>query len=221
MNSASRPVIGIFGAGKSGVAIARLALDAGYTVHVATSGTVEDTDQLLRFVAPGVIAATVRDLLTLADILIIAVPLRRFRELPLHAMAGHIVIDVMNYWPPIDGTLPDFNNAERPSSVIIQEALPDTAQLVKTFNHLGYHQMEDLPRPTGAPDRTALAIAGDDADAVETVARLVDDLGFEPLPAGPLTASDRLEPDGPVFGRQLDAMDMRRILQTDHSEQAA
>lgn len=221
MSTTRRPVIGIFGAGKSGVAIARLALDAGYTVQISSSGPADDTDQLLRFVAPGAVATTAHELPERADLLVIAVPLRRFRELPLDALGGHVVVDVMNYWPPIDGTLPEFDAAELPSSTVVRDALPPTARLVKTLNHLGYHQMEDLARPAGAPDRTALAIAGDDPTAVETVARLVDDLGFDPVPTGALTASDRLEPDGPVFGKQLDAADMRRSLELDRREQAA
>ncbi|GAA1738773.1 hypothetical protein GCM10009809_37550 [Isoptericola hypogeus] len=160
MSTTRRPVIGIFGAGKSGVAIARLALDAGYTVRIASSGNADDTDQLLRFVAPGAEAVDTRDLPALADVLVLAVPLRRFRELPLHGLAGHIVIDVMNHWPPIDGLLPEFADAGRPSSTVVRDALPSTARLVKTLNHLGYHQMEDLPRPPADPDRAALAIAG-------------------------------------------------------------
>lgn len=221
MSTTRRPVIGIFGAGKSGVAIARLALDAGYTVRVASSGSADDTDQLMRFVAPGAEAVNRDDLPAEADVLVLAVPLRRFRELPLHALAGHVVIDVMNHWPPIDGLLPEFADAGRPSSTVVRDALPPTARLVKAFNHLGYHQMEDLPRPPGDPGRAALAIAGDDPDAVDTISQLVDDLGFDPVPAGTLADSGPLEPDGPVFGQQLDAGAMRRVLELGSHGQAA
>lgn len=218
--SAARPVLGIFGAGKSGVAIARLALSAGRAVAVASSGSADETDALLRFVAPGAVATTARDLPTEADLLVLAVPLRRFRELPLDALTDRVVIDVMNYWPPIDGVLPEFAEARRPSSTVVRDALPPSARLVKTFNHLGYHQMEDLARPAGSPDRAALAIAGDDPAAVEAVARLVDDLGFDPVPAGPLVDSDALEPGSAVFGQHLDAAAMRLALRLDDDEAA-
>lgn len=221
MSTTRRPLIGIFGAGKSGIAIARLALDAGYTVMIASSGTAEDTDQLLRFVAPGAVATSTRDLPAQVDVLVLAVPLRRFRELPLDALGGRVVIDVMNYWPPIDGVMAPFADAGQPSSVVVRNALPRAVRLVKAFNHLGYHQMEDLRRPGDATDRTALALAGDDRTALEIIARFVDDLGFDPVPAGPLTTSDRLEPGGPIFGKQLDAPDMRKTLQIDNSENAA
>jgi predicted dinucleotide-binding enzyme len=51
--------------------------------------------------------------------------------------------------------------------------------LVKTFNHLGYHQMEDLARPAGAADRIAVGVAGDDPAAVRVVVDFVERAGFE------------------------------------------
>jgi 8-hydroxy-5-deazaflavin:NADPH oxidoreductase len=217
VSTTSRPSIGIFGAGKVGVAIARLALDAGYTVYIASSRSAADTAQLTRFFAPGAIPTTAEDLAALAEILVIAVPLRRFRELPLAAMDGHIVIDVMNYWPPIDGILDEFDHTGRASSTIVRDALPMTARLVKTFNHLGYHQLEELPRPAGSPDRTALAVAGDDPHAVETVAHLIDNVGFDPVPAGTLADSGALEAEGAAFGQPLDRHQFREALGSDRA----
>jgi predicted dinucleotide-binding enzyme len=210
MNVAASPtsVIGIYGAGKSGVAIARLALVAGYDVKVATSAPASETALIADIVAPGAKAVETGDVADGSDIVIIAVPLRKFRDLPLEQLAGRVVVDVMNYWPPIDGVLPEFEDAGRPSSVVVQAALPPTARVVKTFNHLGYHQMEDLARPAGAPDRAALAVAGDDPGAVETVSAFVDRLGFDPVSAGPLARSAALQPETPVFGSHLSAEEM-------------
>lgn len=216
MSSTPRPVIGILGAGKVGIALARLALGAGYTVHIASSGSAADTAGITRYFAPDALTTSAEELPALADLLIVAVPLHRLSELPLPAMGGHIVIDVMNYWPPINGVLPEFE-ADRPSSTIVRDHLPPTARLVKTFNHLGYHQLEELPRPSGSPDRAALAIAGDDPGAVEAVARLVDDLGFDPLPAGTLDDSGLLEPDSALFGQGLNENEMRRALGIDRA----
>lgn len=212
MSRTHRPVIGIFGAGKVGVAIARLALAAGYTVHIASTGTATDTANVTRYFAPGATPADSHDLPLLADILILAVPLRRFRELPLAAMASHIVIDLMNYWPPLDGTLPEFETATRPSSTIVRDALPPTARLVRSFNHLGYQQLEEHARPKGAPDRISLAVAGDNAGAVEAVADIIADLGFDPVPVGTLTDSEAFQADSAVFGQPLDQHQMRRTL---------
>jgi hypothetical protein len=37
---------------------------------------------------------------------VIAVPLRKVGELPLDQLDGRVAVDVVNYWPPIDGVLP-------------------------------------------------------------------------------------------------------------------
>lgn len=214
--SASPPkrpeTIGIFGAGKSGVAIARLALDAGYTVKVASSGSAEDTALMTDIVSPGAEAVEVHELADAADIVVLAVPLRRFHDLPLQLLAEHTVIDVMNYWPPIDGALAEFEGTDRPSSAIVQEALPPSTRLVKTFNHLGYHQMEGLALPAGAPDRIALGVAGDDPDAVQAVSAFVDAVGFDPVHIGTLENSGVLQPETPVFGAAVNVDALEELL---------
>jgi len=83
---------------------------------------------------------------------------------------------------------------------------------VKTFNHLGYHQIEDLARPAAAPDRVALAPSGDDPAAVAAVADFIDRLGFDPVPAGQLADSAALQPESVIFGAPLTAEAMRRRL---------
>ena len=60
-------------------------------------------------------------------------------------------------------------------------------------------------------NRRAVAVAADDRGAGELVAQLVDDIGFDPVPVG-LDKAKLLEPDGPVFGRWLDAASMRQLL---------
>ena len=75
-----------------------------------------------------------------------------------------------------------------------------SSRVVKSLNHLGYFTFEQGRRPRGAPDRLAMAAAGDDPAAVAEVMRLVDRLGFDAFDAGPLTAGLGLQPAGPVFG---------------------
>lgn len=66
--------VGIIGAGKSGAAIARLALAAGIPVTVASSGPANETAELLRFVAPGAVASTVEELPVQVDIVAVPFP---------------------------------------------------------------------------------------------------------------------------------------------------
>ena len=66
--------------------------------------------------------------------MVITVPLRRFTDLPLSLLADRIVIDVMNYWPPVNGLLHELQHPRRPSSVLVRDAPASTTRLVKTFN---------------------------------------------------------------------------------------
>lgn len=166
---------------------------------------------MMQFVAPGVVTKDVERVADGTDFVIIAVPLRRFRTLDPELFAGRTVVDVMNYWPPMDGVLAEFDDAGRPSSVVVQEGLP-SATVVKTFNHLGYHQMEDLAESLAPTGRIALAVAGNDEDAVTTVMRFVEAVGFEPVNAGTLEDSAPLQPETPVFGAALNRDTLTTLL---------
>ena len=105
----------------------------------------------------------------------------------------------MNYWEEIDGFDEELVKAPCGTSVVVQEWF-SSARVVKSLNHLGYFKFGEARRPPGAPDRLALAAAGNDPDAVATVMELMDRVGFNAVDAGSLEAGVALQPNGPVFG---------------------
>jgi predicted dinucleotide-binding enzyme len=187
--------LGIVGAGKLGTTLARAAVGAGYDVAIAASGPADDIALTVDVLAPGAVAATTEEVVRHADIIVLAVPMHRFRELPRDLFAGKILVDAMNYWEPVDGDDPELTTAKNGTSMIVQERIP-SARVVKSLNQLGYHQLEETERPKGAPDRVAIGAAGDDQLAVRKVMRLLDRLGFDPVDAGPLKNGLILEPHG-------------------------
>ena len=196
--------VGIVGAGKLGMALARAALAAGYEVAVASSGSPERIALSADVLAPGAVASTVEDVVASADVIVLAVPAHRFRELPSDLFDGKILVDAMNYWPDTDGDDPALATADGGSSVIVQAHFPG-ARVVKSLNQLGYHELDEYSRAPGAPDRIALAAVGDDRLAVRTVMHLIDRLGFDPIDGGPLANGKPLEPDGSPYAETLSA----------------
>ncbi|MDX6424437.1 MAG: 8-hydroxy-5-deazaflavin:NADPH oxidoreductase [Gaiellaceae bacterium] len=187
--------VGIVGAGKFGTTLARAAMAAGYDVVVSGSGPAEDIALTVDVLAPGARAASTEEVVRHADVVVLAVPTHRFRELPKDVFAGKVVIDVMNYWEPVDGKDPELAAAVDGSSVVVQAHFP-SARVVKSLNQLGYHEFEEQQRPNGSRDRIAIGAAGDDRSAVDQVMRLIDRLGFDPVDIGPLASGVALEPDG-------------------------
>src|SRR6201997_3359008 len=196
--------VGIVGAGKLGMALARAALAAGYEVAVASSGPAERIALSVEVLAPGAVPSTVEDVVEFADVIVLAVPAHRFRELPSDLFDGKILVDAMNYWPDTDGEAPELAAADGGSSVVVQAHFP-APRVVKSLNQLGYHELDEYPRDPGAPDRIAVAAVGDDRLAVRTVMHLIDALGFDPVDGGPLANGKLLEPDGSPYAQTFPA----------------
>ena len=203
--------LGIVGAGKMGTTIARAAVAAGYDVAMSGSGPAGAIALTVDVLAPGARAVTTEEVVRHADIIVLAVPVHRFRELPSDLFAGKILIDAMNYWQPVDGDDPQLANAPGGTSVVVQEHFP-SARVVKSLNQLGYHELEENRRPKGAPDRIAVGAAGEDHVAVRAVTRLIDRLGFDAVEAGPLESGVALEPDGSPFAVTYTADELRALI---------
>lgn len=204
--------ISILGAGKVGVVLAQLAVGAGYNVNIAGSADPAKIALTVKVLAPGAIAVTAAEAIAHTDLVILALPLGKYKTIPTSGFEGKLVIDAMNYWWEVDGVRDDLTDPRISSSEIIQAYLPH-ARVVKALNHMGYNHLHDEHKPTGAPGRKAIAIAGDDEKDVALVSQVVDSFGFDPVFAGTLHDSISLESGSNIFGANVDKVELARLIE--------
>ena len=206
-----RPTIGILGAGKVGTVLGRLFLAAGYPVIISGSGAASKIALIVDVLVPGAAVATSEEVARDADVVILALPLGKYLSIPRDALRGKLVLDAMNYWWEIDGHRADLSDPRVSTSELVQAYLSDS-RVVKAFNHMGYHDLDEGPRPPDAPGRKALGLAGDDDADLAIAAALVDAVGFDPLVVGTLRDSIVLEPGSALFGANFEAEAVRDAL---------
>ena len=203
--------IGFIGAGNIGSQVARLAVASGYDVVISNSRGPETLSALIAELGPRARAATREEAARSGDIVVVAVPLKNYSSVPVAPLAGKIVIDTNNYYPGRDGHIPELDNESTTTAELLQAHLP-SSKVVKAFNHIYAAQLTTDGRPAGTPNRRALVIAGDDADAKATVIRLLDQFGFDTVDAGPLKEGWRIQRDTPGYGPRRTAEELRRDL---------
>jgi 8-hydroxy-5-deazaflavin:NADPH oxidoreductase len=201
--------IGTIGAGEIGSAVARLAVAAGYDVVLSNSRGPETLTDLVSGLGPRASADTAVGAATRGDLVVVTIPLRAIGDVPVEPLAGKIVVDTNNYYSARDGHVAELDDHTGTSAGLLQRHLP-TSHVVKAFNHIQAGQLEADGTPSGTAGRRALALFGDDADAVDTVGRWLDELGYDAVLGGPLAESWRIEPGTPGYGPRLDADGLRR-----------
>ncbi|MCG7310841.1 NADPH-dependent F420 reductase [Brachybacterium sp. ACRRE] len=188
--------LGMIGAGNIGSTVARLARGTGVEVVLSNSRGPGSLVDLAASIGLHVSAGTTAQAAA-SDIVVLTVPLHALPSFDPHLLAGRIVVDTMNFYPERDGAIPALD-AGATTSELTAAHFPD-ARVVKGLNNIVHTHLLDLARPSGAPDRSTLPLAGDDAEAKAAVIRLFDALGFDALDAGPLREGWRFERGRPAY----------------------
>jgi predicted dinucleotide-binding enzyme len=203
--------LGLIGAGHIGSQVARLAVANGYNVVISNSRGPQTLAGLVAELGPNARAATPVEAAAAGDIVVVSIPLKSYRAVPVEPLAGKIVIDTNNYYPERDGHIAELDNESTTTSELLQAHLP-TSKVVKAFNHIYAAQLTTDGKPAGTKNRRALVIAGDNEDAKATVRRLIDQFGFDTVDAGPLKEGWRIQRDTPGYGPRRTAEELRKDL---------
>jgi predicted dinucleotide-binding enzyme len=203
--------IGLIGAGHIGSQVARLAVANGYDVVLSNSRGPETLAGLIAELGPRARAATALEAANAGDIVVVTVPLKAYRSVPVEPLAGKIVIDTNNYYPSRDGHIRELDEEKTTTSELLQAHL-SKSKVVKAFNHIYAAELTTHGQPKGTPDRRALVIAGNDADAKAAVSNILDQFGFDTVDAGPLSESWRIQRDTPGYGPRRNAEQLKKDL---------
>ena len=203
--------IGIIGAGHIGGNAARLFINAGHEVVISNSRGAETLTDLAEEI--GATAGDVSEAAAFGDVVLVSIPLKAYKSLPLGALAGKIVIDSNNYYPSRDGQIAELDNGEITSSELLARHLKDS-RVVKAFNTIWFEYLRsegDASKP--AEERRVIFISGDDAEAKKVVAGLIEDIGFAAYDLGSLQESSLQQPDSPVYNKSINTAQAREILE--------
>ncbi|MEU0075995.1 NAD(P)-binding domain-containing protein [Streptomyces sp. NPDC006332] len=192
--------LGLIGTGMIGSGLARLAVAADLNVVLSNSRGPETLTELVAELGNRARAATPAEAALAGDLVVATIPLSAYAQLPVAELAGKTVIDTLNYYPERDGHIAELDTNDVTSSELVQRHLVDS-HVVKAFNNIDFGRLATSARPAGAPDRSALPIAGDDEAAKSQVAQLLDILGYDAVDIGSLADSWRSAPNTPLYGQ--------------------
>jgi predicted dinucleotide-binding enzyme len=190
--------LGLIGSGHIGSTVARLAIAAGHDVVLSNSRGPETLADLVAELGPHARASTSAEAAEAGDLVVVTVPLKNYRQVPVEPLRGKVVIDTNNYYPQRDGHIAELDDESTTVSELLQAHLPES-NVVKAFNNIYFKHLRDLARPSGSPERSMLAIAGDDDDAKKTVTQLFDELGYDAYDVGQLAEGWRYQRDTAAY----------------------
>lgn len=203
--------VGIIGAGHIGSAIAEGLATRGYDVVISNSRGPETLADLVARLGEHVRAATPAEAAEAADWAVVTVPLTAIDAVPVEPLAGKIVFDTNNYYFERDGHIEALDQHRTTTTRMLQDHLP-TSRVVKTFNHIVASDILTTGSPAGTPNRRALAIASDHADAAALATEVYDAFGFDTVDIGSVDESWRVERDRPAYVVRQNADELRENL---------
>jgi predicted dinucleotide-binding enzyme len=191
--------IGFIGSGNIGSTVARLAVDAGHEVVLSNSRGPETLVDLVGELGERARAATAEEAAEVGDLVVVTIPFKAYPDVPAAPLVGKPVLDTLNYYPQRDGHVEALDDGTTTSSELLQAHLPESG-VVKVFNNINYRHLATLNRPSGDPERSALAIAGDDEAAKAAVTTFLDSIGYDAYDVGALSEGWRFQVGAPAYG---------------------
>jgi predicted dinucleotide-binding enzyme len=186
--------VGIIGSGVVGQTLAEGFVKHGHQVQIGTRNPAKLKDWSAK--NPGVTVKSFAEVAAFGDVVVLAVggevAQQALELIGSDALDGKTVIDACNPiggGPPVNGVLPFFTPQNESLMEQLQKGYP-FAHFVKAFNSVGSGQMVN---PEFAGGRPTMFICGNDKDAKTTVARILDQFGWDTEDMGAIEAARPIE----------------------------
>jgi hypothetical protein len=203
--------IGIIGAGMIGSTLAKLWVDAGHDVQVASRHP-DELKSMIERLGTRASAGGPQDAAMFGDVVVLTVPLKAVPDLARDlatALAGKIVLDTGNGYERRDGAVAHEASAHPHGSAGWAAAMFPGSRWVKAFNTVYYKTLQTQAHRQG--DRVGIPLASDDAAALDAAVVLVRDAGFDPVVVGPLARGKEFEPDTKPYNTGMSGQDLRTL----------
>jgi predicted dinucleotide-binding enzyme len=194
-----------------GSTVAKLWVDAGHEVRLASRHPEELKPLVARLGSRGSLGTAV-DASTFGEVVMFTVPLKAMPDLARDLaalLAGKIVMDTGNAYEKRDGDAARDAARHPEGSAGWAAGWFPRARWVKAFNTVYYKVLESEAHRSG--DRVGIPLAGNDREAVDVVAGLVRDAGFDPVPVGALARGKEFEPDTRPYNTGMSGRELRGI----------
>jgi len=183
--------IAFIGSGNVGAPLADHLQRLGHQVTLAADDTASESVRRALARNGGLRAAPTKDALCGADVVVLATPFQASESI-LRAiagdLAGKVLVDCTN---PVGPGLSHGLKSLQSGSELVQ-ALAPGARVVKAFSIYGFENFENNAYPAYNV-KPAMMFCGNDGAAKATAARLIAELGWEPLDVGGLEQALHLE----------------------------
>jgi 8-hydroxy-5-deazaflavin:NADPH oxidoreductase len=207
--------IGVIGAGRIGGNCARQAVEAGHEVKLSFARDRSKLEQLASELGDRATSGTAAEAAAFGEVVILSVPWGAIADALAQAgdLSGKVVVDTTNQFgagpkPEPGQTAASFNSQRMPG-----------ARYVKSFNTLTAGFQQQAANRDG-PDRVVQWVCGDDLQAKELVAALIEDMGYVALDLGGTRTCEVMEAPrrpGAVYGEEYRPVDAEAVVEAVHS----
>lgn len=204
--------ISIVGSGRIGGLVGKLWAQAGHRVRFSSRHP-ETLAGLVTEAGPNAVSGTIEEALAFGDVVLISIPYGSVAEFGRDygaQLADKVVIETGNPYSQRDGDIADQVNASGQGTGVWSARWLQGSRLVRGFNSVWDGTLSKEAHRSGP--QVGIPLASDDVEALELVAGLVREAGFDPVIVGSLARAREFDVGTRVYNSNMSGPEVRQAL---------